>query len=104
MIHVADIRWGRPDLPAGLARPALAVPLVNRREVTGIAFYGRHESGEDLDPDEVASIEELCRAAAVAYDELEAETLRLRARDLEQTVTVLEARLEERRRLNSPGP
>jgi len=49
----------------------LAVPVFVRSTLTAIAVYGAHENGEDIDPDEAASLEAMAAAAGQAYDHLE---------------------------------
>jgi len=75
-VRIADIRWPRHDVPEGRAAPQFALPILSRRRLTGIALYGAHRSGSDLDPDEVAMISTLTRAAGQAYDRIEADELR----------------------------
>lgn len=53
-------------------RDALAVPVFMRGRLEAITLYGAHSSGEDIDPDEAASLEAICTAAGMAYDQLDA--------------------------------
>ncbi|HXW51606.1 MAG TPA: hypothetical protein VEJ41_06405 [Candidatus Acidoferrales bacterium] len=73
---LADLSWPRHDLPTGNAAPQYAVPIVSRRYLVGIALFSAHASGNDLDPDEVDLICVLARAAAQAYERLDAQELR----------------------------
>lgn len=50
----------------------LAIPIFLRSRLQAVAVYGAHVNGEDVDPDEVASLEALGAAAGIAYDHLEA--------------------------------
>lgn len=50
----------------------LAIPIFLRSHLQAVAVYGAHVNGEDIDPDEVASLEALGAAAGIAYDHLEA--------------------------------
>ncbi len=50
----------------------LAVPVFVRSRLEAVAVYGPHANGEDIDPDEVASLEAMCAAAGTAYDHLDA--------------------------------
>jgi hypothetical protein len=50
----------------------LAVPIFVRSRLQAVALYGPHANGEDIDPDEVASLEAMCAAAGTAYDHLDA--------------------------------
>lgn len=51
--------------------PVLAVPVFVRARLEAIVVYGAHANGEDIDPDEVAALRELCAAAGIAYDHLQ---------------------------------
>jgi hypothetical protein len=52
--------------------PILAVGVFVQARLHAIAVYGAHANGEDIDPDEVASLEGICNAAGMAYDRLDA--------------------------------
>jgi hypothetical protein len=80
-IRLADINWAPDGLPQGAAAPQFALPILSRHRLIGVALYGAHTSGSDLDPDEVAIISGLTRAAGLAYDRLEADELRQFIRD-----------------------
>lgn len=69
-------------LPGGSARSVLAVPMLVRNQLRGIAFYGPHTSGSDFDAAELRSIELLVRSASSAYDHVEADALRARVAQL----------------------
>ena len=71
-------------LPAGLARPVLAVPAVNPARCFAVSLYGPHESGTDLDTSEHAMLARLGAEAAAMYAELENNTLRDKVARLEQ--------------------
>lgn len=70
-------------LPMGPAHPVLALPILVRRELVAVVFYGAHVHGEPLDPDEVKAIGALAAGAAAAYDHLESESMRRRVEQLE---------------------
>ena len=61
----------------------LALPIIVRRELAAIVFYGSHVHGEPLDPDEIKAIAGLATGAAAAYDHLEAESMRRRLNAME---------------------
>jgi hypothetical protein len=63
---------------ANAAIYSLAVPVTVRHELVSFTLYGAHSNGAQLDPDEVALLEELAREAARAYDHVEAERVRRR--------------------------
>jgi hypothetical protein len=75
-VRIDETRWHEPSFPRGEARPVLAVPILVRHEINGIALYGMHVSGEDLDPDEVKAISTVARAASAACTRLESDELR----------------------------
>jgi hypothetical protein len=52
--------------------PVLAVPVFVRASLEAVAVYGSHLNGEDIDPDEAASLEAMSAAAGIAYEHLEA--------------------------------
>ena len=52
--------------------PVLAVPVFVRSRLAAVAVYGAHTNGEDIDPDEVASLAATGAAAGIALDHLEA--------------------------------
>jgi hypothetical protein len=69
-------------LPAAPHEPVAAIELVSTAELVGIAFYGRHGDGTEIDPAETAMLRRLCDAAATAYRvaELQSEVAQLRRR------------------------
>ena len=64
--------------PQNAAMYALAVPVTVRHELISFTLYGTHANGAQLDPEEVALLEELAREAARAYDHVEAQRARAR--------------------------
>ena len=64
--------------PDNAAIYTLAVPVTVRHELVSFTLYGAHANGAQLDPDEVALLEELAREAARAYDHVEAARVRAR--------------------------
>lgn len=64
--------------PQNAAIYTLAVPVTVRHELVSFTLYGAHANGAQLDPDEVALLEDLAREAARAYDHVEAERARER--------------------------
>ncbi len=87
--------WRSDRVPTGSARPVLALPIMVRRELTAMVFYGSHRYGEALDPDEVKTIAGLATGAAAAYDHLEAEAMRLENESLLRKNEALEAKLAQ---------
>jgi hypothetical protein len=76
VIWLDDLRSHLDPENAGIY--ALAVPVAVRHELISFTLYGAHTNGAQLDPDEVALLEELAREAARAYDHVEAERTRAR--------------------------
>jgi hypothetical protein len=84
-----EIGWQNPELPTGNAAPILAVPLMNRQDLAAFVFYGPHESGADIDPEEQAHLFDLCRAAQSTYEELRLGQLTKQVEELSAEVTRL---------------
>jgi hypothetical protein len=99
IVHLAEIPWDHPGLPAGVARPVLSIPLQAADRLTGLLLCSRKRNGEDIDPEELERLVRFAQLAAVAYDRLDAERLRKDAESLELEVEVLRARLDEARRV-----
>ncbi len=90
-LRIAEIGWKHADLPAGEAAPILAVPMVARRELLGIALYGAHANGADIDPEEVRALYQLARAAQATYDHLRVLELEAQLQQLQARVASLQA-------------
>jgi len=73
-IRPSEIAWEHPFIE-GIACPVLAVPLLVRRTLVGIALYGAHKNGADIDPDEARALQQLAISAEASYDHLRAEAL-----------------------------
>jgi hypothetical protein len=85
------------ELPAGLARPILGVPVGNPRHCFALALYGGHEAGTDLDNNQRALLADLARHAGVAYAQVERELLHDR-------IVALEGELAQAATLPPPAP
>jgi len=94
-LSLHDHAWRTEHVPDGNRRPILALPIVVRRELAAIVFYGAHLHGEALDPDEVRIIAGLAAGAAAAYDRIEAEALRKDNEAMKNEVDSLRTRLAE---------
>jgi hypothetical protein len=64
-----DFVWNDMGVPHGTGEPALAVPLISRHKLVGLAVYGAHLSGAEIDPDETRLLRDLCAVAAFAFDQ-----------------------------------
>jgi hypothetical protein len=73
----------RNDLPDGLTRPILAVPVGDRLRCLGLALYGPHATGNALSRDERSMLAELADKAASAFMQINDDQLRRRIAALE---------------------
>jgi hypothetical protein len=92
-LSLYDHPWRTEGVPSGPAHPALVMPVIVRRELAAIVFYGSHVHGEGLDPDEIKAIAGLAPGAAMAYDHLDAEAMQKSNEALRGRVESLESRL-----------
>ena len=72
VIDIADARWERAHHLTPSARPEVAVPLLMRDDLLGIAFYGQREDATTLDPEERRFLRRLGDAGAIAYEAVDA--------------------------------
>ena len=75
-MRVGELSWKPDDLPEGSARPLLAVSLLARHQLAGVALYGAHVAGQDIGTDEEETLCALAKNATDAYASLAAEALR----------------------------
>jgi hypothetical protein len=94
-LSLFDHPWRSDRVPGGPALPILALPIIVRRELAAIVFYGSHVHGEAFDPDEIKAIAGLATGAAAAYDHLEAEEMRRSNDLLQRKVETMQALLAE---------
>ena len=80
---VSDDAAARNDLPGGLMRPILAVPVGDRLRCLGLALYGPHATGNALSHDERSMLAELADKAASVFMKVSDEQLRSRITALE---------------------
>ena len=90
---VSDDAAARNDLPGGLMRPILAVPVGDRLRCLGLALYGPHATGNALSHDERSMLAELADKAASALMKLGDEQLRRRIAALESELESITAGL-----------
>jgi hypothetical protein len=83
----------RDDLPGGLMRPILAVPVGDRLRCLGLALYGPHATGNALSHDERSMLAELADKAASALMKLDDAQLRRRIAALESELEAVAAGL-----------
>jgi hypothetical protein len=80
---LGDDAAARNDLPGGLMRPILAVPVGDRLRCLGLALYGPHATGNALSHDERTMLAELADKAASVFMKVSDEQLRSRIAALE---------------------
>jgi hypothetical protein len=80
---VAERGSAHDPLPSGSDRPIFAVPIANPVRCYGVALYGAHVSGADLDLNERDMLARLGKNATAVLGELENEDLRHRVERLE---------------------
>jgi hypothetical protein len=85
--------WRTESVPSGPAHPVLAMPIIVRRELAAVAFYGSHIHGEGLDPDEIKTIAGLAPGAGAAYDHLDAESMKREVDSIRREVESLHTQL-----------
>jgi len=70
----------RTEGPVLRLESVVAIALAHAGAFVGVAFYGRHRNGTEIDPIELALLRRLCEAAVVAYQlaEMRAELAQLR--------------------------
>jgi hypothetical protein len=83
----------RNDLPGGLMRPILAVPVGDRLRCLGLALYGPHATGNALSHDERSMLAELAEKAASALMKVNEDQLRRRIAALESELETVAAGL-----------
>lgn len=93
-LSLYDHRWRTEKVPGSAARPVLALPIIVRRELAAIVFYGSHVHGEALDPDEIKAVANLAPGAS-AYDHLEAESAKREAESMRKENESLRTQLAE---------
>jgi hypothetical protein len=81
----------RNDLPGGLMRPILAVPVGDRLRCLGLALYGPHATGNALSRDERLMLAELADKAASVFMKVNDEQLRSRITALEIELMTISA-------------
>jgi hypothetical protein len=59
--------WTESEVPSGVARPAIVLPMVSGRRVPAFLVYGAHADGTGLAPDEIRLIRRLSTDACLLY-------------------------------------
>jgi hypothetical protein len=81
--HIDSADAEGSGFPSGLEAPILGVPVRDRLRCFAVALYGPHMSGADLTADERTMLARLAEDAALAYAQIEVESLRKRVKALE---------------------
>jgi len=97
-VRVSEVAWSATA--PRMASAVLAMPLLLREQVVGIALYGPHRSGADIDPDERRSLMPLLERAGAVYDHVDAKALRAK---VELLAREREAKDREIARLRASG-
>jgi hypothetical protein len=104
-ILLTHVGWSMPGVSEGPSMPVVALPIFVRHELRAIVFYGAHETGEAIDPDEMHALELLCVGAGAALDHLDAADLRRRLDETQQALAVAMQDLQSLRRTTAAtGP
>ena len=90
---VAPAAATRTDLPDGLMRPILAVPVGDRLRCLGLALYGPHATGNALSHEERSMLAELADKAASAFMQINDDQLRRRIATLERELATAAAEI-----------
>jgi hypothetical protein len=94
-VSLYDHPWRTQGVPSGPAHPVLALPIIVRRELAAVAFYGSHVHGEGLDPDEIRTLAGLAPGASAAYDHLDAESMKREVDSIRRENESLQTQLAE---------
>ena len=85
------------DIPQGAALPVLAMPVESQRVLRAIVLYGSHHNSTLPDPDEVALLHRIAKAAEASHQQVRIATLTREAEEKQARIGQLEASLAELR-------
>ena len=85
-VPMSDYTLAPGMLPSATLKPSFAMPMRVRANLEAIVFYGPHESQEEIDPQEIETLEHLLAAASSAYDHVRAEISQRKLAELEATL------------------
>jgi hypothetical protein len=95
-VRLAHDDWISPELPAGLEAPCLAVPVESEiPEATAVALFGPHQSGNDLDDDEIEMLQKLAVRAAAGYQRVVTKMLREEVAKLKSQLDTMQRAKEQ---------
>jgi hypothetical protein len=84
IVSLRTLGWNVHGEPAEPERPVVAIALRHGDALLGVALYGRHRNGTEIDPEEMKMLRRLSDAAATAYD---GAALRAKIADLQSLLT-----------------
>jgi hypothetical protein len=90
-------RGGDVRAPQGAALPVLAMPVESQRVLRAIVLYGSHHNSTLPDPDEVALLHRIAKAAEASHQQVRIATLTREAEEKQARIGQLEASLAELR-------
>jgi hypothetical protein len=83
--------WVSQEIPSGLRAPCLSVPVESEiPEATAVALFGPHESGNDLDEDEIELLQKLATRAASSYERVVTQLLRKQVAELKSQLIAMQ--------------
>ncbi|HTU70670.1 MAG TPA: GAF domain-containing protein [Candidatus Baltobacteraceae bacterium] len=88
-IVLEDVAIQDDRFPQGSTAPALAIPIISQHDLIGFALFGNRRDGALPDPEEIALLVRLCRAAGGSYAMVEARRWREHAADLERSMAAM---------------
>ncbi|MDQ6767848.1 MAG: hypothetical protein M3Z41_08570 [Candidatus Eremiobacteraeota bacterium] len=93
-MRLRHVKIEKDNFPSDAAAPIIAFPLLVRHQLEGLALYGAHVTGEDIDPDETRMLERLSTSAAAAYDHIEAQDQRAKFQDMKDKLDAAQGRID----------
>ncbi len=97
-VALGQVGWQFPATVEPASMPVVAFPMFVRHELRAIAFYGGHDTGEAIDPDEIQALSGVCAGAASAIDHCAAAEIARRLDDLRKANEALKADVQLLRR------
>jgi hypothetical protein len=88
--------WLPAGMPEGSAHPVLAIPIVTQHVLMAVVLYGAHVNSTLPDPDEVALLEALAKAAAVSHQQVRIAMLAREKEAAEREKAAVESEAEAR--------
>jgi GAF domain-containing protein len=90
--------WLPAGMPEGSAHPVLAIPIVTQHVLTAVVLYGAHVNSTLPDPDEVALLEALAKAAATSHQQVRIAMLQQEKAAAEREAEARQIRVEEQQK------